>query len=192
MLDSLFKKWWIILIQAILLLILSFYIFNHPVAILTSLSLWFGLLVLGTGIIGIITWLSAEKEEKEGMSILWNIASTLFGVLMLSNLLATSKFITILFGLWMILTGFFILKLGWQIKQKNTLGWFMVLAGVFSIVSGIMMLFNIGVAAVGISTLLGCQVFATGVALLFLSFAKKAMVGKVKDKIEAFKSDYKM
>jgi uncharacterized membrane protein HdeD (DUF308 family) len=51
-----------------------------------------------------------------------------------------------------------------------------------------MIIFNIGTGAVGISTLLGLQVLISGIALMILSFAKKTLAGKVKDKIETLKS----
>jgi len=64
----------------------------------------------------------------------------------------------------------------------------MVIAGVLSAVAAVMMVFNVGTGAVGISTLLGLQVLLTGLALVLLSFAKKLLAGRVKDKIESLKS----
>ena len=73
MLQLLFKKWWVVLLQGILLIILSIYIFQNPVAVLTGISFWFGLVVLATGLLGIIAWLAADKPEREGMSPFWSI-----------------------------------------------------------------------------------------------------------------------
>jgi len=64
----------------------------------------------------------------------------------------------------------------------------MVIAGVFSAVAAVMMVFNLGTGAIGISTLLGLQVLLTGLALVLLSFAKKVVAGKIKGKIESLKS----
>ena len=64
----------------------------------------------------------------------------------------------------------------------------MVIAGVLSAVAAVMMVFNIGSGAVGISTLLGLQVLLTGIALVLLSFTKKIVAGRVKDKIESLRS----
>jgi uncharacterized membrane protein HdeD (DUF308 family) len=58
------------------------------------------------------------------------------------------------------------------------------------VVAGIMMIFNVGLGAVGISTLLGIQVLLTGTALVLFSFAKKALMGKVRDKVDSFKSGF--
>jgi len=53
-----------------------------------------------------------------------------------------------------------------------------------------MMIFNVGTAAVGISTLFGLQVLLTGIVLVMLAFAKKVVTGRVKDKIESLKSGF--
>ena len=69
MVRLLFRKWWVILLQGILLVILSIYIFNYPAIVLAGISLWFGLLLLITGGVGIISWLSGDKQEREDREI---------------------------------------------------------------------------------------------------------------------------
>ena len=185
MLKLLFRKWWVVLLQGILLIILSVYIFQNPVAVLTGISFWFGLVVLATGLLGIIGWLAADKPEREGMSLFWSILTAAFGLLMLLHLLVTMKTLTVIFGLWMLLTGVLLVQSGWSLRS-----WIMVIAGVLSAVAAVMMVFNIGTGAVGISTLLGLQVLLTGIALVLLSFTKKIVGGRVKDKIESLKSGF--
>jgi len=66
MFQLLFKKWWVVLLQGILLIILSIYIFQNPVEVLTGISFWFGLVVLATGLLGIIGWLAADNQKEKG------------------------------------------------------------------------------------------------------------------------------
>jgi len=171
----------------ILLIILSIYIFNRPVAVLAGISIWFGLLVCVAGVLGIIAWFAADEAEKERMSVLWSIVSTLLGLLMLFNLLATMKVVTVIFGLWMLVTGVHLTKSGLALKDKHSFGWIVTVAGIFSVIAAIMVLFNIGTGAVGISILLGLQMLLTGVAMVLFSLAKKALVNRVKDKLTSFK-----
>lgn len=189
MMQLLFRKWWLILIQGILLIILSMYIFNNPVIVLAALSFWFGVLVISAGIIGIVTWFFADSVEKEEMSLLWSIFSVGFGIVLLMNLVVTMKTITMVFAFWMLITGFKLIQSGWLLKAKNPFGWLMIVAGLFSVIAAVMMFFNMGTGAIGVSTLLGLQVLFTGIALVLLSFAKKAVIGIVKEKIESLKSE---
>jgi uncharacterized membrane protein HdeD (DUF308 family) len=189
MIQLLFRKWWLILIQGILLIILSMYIFNNPVIVLAALSFWFGVLVISAGIIGIVTWFFADPIEKEEMSLLWSVFSVGFGIVLLMNLVVTMKTITMVFAFWMLITGFKLIQSGWLLKTKNSFGWLMILVGLFSVIASVMMFFNLGTGAIGVSTLLGLQVLFTGIALVLLSFAKKAVIGIVKEKIESLKSE---
>ena len=184
MLQQLFRKWWVVLLQGILLIILSIYIFNNPVEVLAGISFWFGLIVLAAGLLGIIGWFAAHKSEREDMSLLWSVLTAAFGLLMLLKLGVTMKTITIIFGIWFLVSGVLLLKNGWSFKDRNSLGWIMVIVGVLSVVAAVMMIFNIGAGAIGIGTLLGLQVLFTGIALVLLSLAKKAVVSNVKDKLD--------
>jgi uncharacterized membrane protein HdeD (DUF308 family) len=190
MLQLLFRKWWVVLLQGILLIILSIIIFNNPVPVLAGISLWFGLLVLAAGGLGIIGWLAASKPEREDMSFLWSILTAAFGLLMLFNLLVTMKTLTVIFGIWILVTGLHLVQNGWQFKNKNSLGWLMIIIGAIAVVVAIMMIFNIGTGAVAVSTLLGLSVLLTGIALVLLSFAKKMLKGKLEQKIESLKSGF--
>ena len=190
MLQLLFRKWWVVLLQGILLIILSIYIFQNPIEVLAGISFWFGLVVLATGLLGIIAWLAADKPERESMSLFWSILTAAFGLLMLLHLFATMKILTVIFGLWMLLTGVLLAQSGWSLKRENSFGWAMVVAGVLSAVAAVMMIFNVGTAAVGISTLFGLQVLLTGIVLVLLAFAKKVVTGRVKGKIESLKSGF--
>jgi len=188
MLKTIVKKWWMILIQGILLIILGIYAMRHPGEMLLGISFWIGLLICVTGIAGIIGYFAADKDEKENLSIGWSIASAIIGFLMLGNILATMKTVTIIFGLWMLATGLLLTKLGWDIKNRHSFGWILLVSGVLSIIAGVMMLFDMGTAAVGISTLLGLQAIVAGLGFIILSLAKKNMVGRVEDKVEQFRA----
>jgi len=183
MLQQLFKKWWVLLLQGILLIILSIFIFNNPVEVLAGISLWFGLIVLAAGLLGIIGWFAADKSEREDMSLLWSVLTAAFGLLMLVKLGVTMKTITIIFGLWVLVSGILLLKNGWSLKDENSLGWIMVIVGVLAVVAAVMMIFNIGAGAIAIGTLLGLSVLLTGIALVLLSLAKKSIAGRIKDKL---------
>ncbi len=182
-LQVLFRKWWVIALHGMLLVILSIYIFQNPAEVLAGLSFWLGVLVLATGVLGIVAWVAAEKSERSGMSLVWSIATAAFGLLMLVKVAATMKTITVIFGLWMLATGLQLAHSGWSLRSKSTLGWVTLGAGVLSAAAATMMIFDVGAGAVGVSTLFGMQVMLTGIALVLLSVAKKVLAGKVKAKL---------
>lgn len=183
-----FKKWWVLLIQGIIMLILGIYILNNPVEMLAGISLWIGILILFTGILGIFGWIFAGKEHRDTGALIWSLLSVVFGLIILGNLLAAMKAVTVIFGIWILATGFSLLSSGWKVKKENSMGWFLVIVGILSLIAGIMMITNIGSGAAGVATILGFQVILSGIALIILSFAKKMIVSKVEKKIDDLKS----
>jgi len=184
----LFRKWWVILLQGILLIILSIYIFNNPAMVLAGLSLWFGLILLLAGLLGIISWFAVSKGEREDMSLLWSAITLMFGLIVVSNLIVAMKILTVFIGLWILLTGIWLLKNGWALKSNNPGGWVMVIVGILSVMVAGMMIFDIGTGAIAIATLLGLQVLLMGISLVLLSLAKRVLGDKLRDKIEAFRT----
>src|SRR5678815_171132 len=96
------RPWWVAMIQGIALIILSIYVLNNPLNALKGISVWIGVLIFFTGIVGIISWLFADRGEREYTSLLWSLLTIVFGILMLTNLFASTRIIKILFGLWMV------------------------------------------------------------------------------------------
>ena len=103
-------------------------------------------------------------------------------------MLVAMKAVTIIFGLWVLLTGFNLSANGWSLKKESGMGWFLLIVGILGIVAGLMMIMNMGSGAAGIATILGLTVILTGIALILLSFAKKAIAGKVREKIGDLKA----
>ena len=52
--QTLFRKWWVILIQGILLIGLSMYVFSHPGITLAAIALWLSVLILISGVAGLL------------------------------------------------------------------------------------------------------------------------------------------
>jgi len=183
MLKLLFRRWWVLLIQGILLIILAIFIFNNPLNVLAGLSIWVGILVLFAGIAGIFAWFSAEKEERESGSLLWSIVTILFGIVLLANLLATMKALTILFGVWLLIGGIHLIRSGLALrKETSSSGLLIIVTGILAVIVALATIFKIGTGAVTISVLLGLQVLLIGIALVIFSIAKKTIAEKIKDR----------
>src|SRR5690349_11134140 len=105
MLRLLKRKWWVTLIQGILLLIFSFYIFGNPIVVLHTISIWIGVAVLLSGAIGLVAWLMDSKGDKDTMSLIWSLVTAIAGMLMLANTFSMMKAVSVVFGSWMLLAG---------------------------------------------------------------------------------------
>jgi hypothetical protein len=94
--------------------------FSKSVAVLTGISFWFGLVVLATGLWGLLPgWLLINQKRRD---VAFEHPDRCFGLLML-HLFATMKILTVIFGLWMLETGLSLTQSGWSLKGKNSFGW---------------------------------------------------------------------
>lgn len=175
------RKWWVILLQGILLMLLGIYVFNQPVATLISLAFWMSLLILGAGVAGIIGWLMAAKEQKDNADFVWSIASALFGMVLLAKIEFAMKLLTSLLGIWMVITGFWLAQQGWAHRKAGWYGWAAFVAGILSIVAGVVVMFDLAAGAVVVSTLVGLQFLIGGFGLVVLALIKRMIVSKAKE-----------
>ena len=172
------RPWWVAMIQGIALIIMSIYVLNNPLNALKGISVWIGILIFFTGIVGIISWLFADRDARELGSLVWSLITIVLGVLMLMHLFATTRMIKILFGLWMVFLGLHFIESGLIFKKHQPFRWTTVIAGLICIFAAVVLIFNLGTGA-GASLFIGVQMLLGGVALIIISFARKEMANNL-------------
>ena len=166
------------MIQGIALIIMSIYVLNNPLNALKGISVWIGVLIFFTGIVGIISWLFADRDAREIGSLVWSLITFVLGILMLMHLFATTRMITILFGLWMVFLGLHFIESGLIFKKHQPFRRTTVIAGLICIFAAVVLIFNLGTGA-GASLFIGVQMLLGGIALIIISFARKEMANNL-------------
>ena len=172
------RPWWVAMIQGIALIIMSIYVLNNPINALKGISVWIGVLIFFTGIVGVISWLFADRDAREIGSLVWSLITFVLGILMLMHLFATTRMITILFGLWMVFLGLHFIESGLIFKKHQPFRWTTVIAGLICIFAAVVLIFNLGTGA-GASLFIGVQMLLGGIALIIISFARKEMANNL-------------
>jgi uncharacterized membrane protein HdeD (DUF308 family) len=188
MLATFLKKWWVIMIQGILMIILAIMVMNNPISTLAGISLTVATLVLLIGVLGVIWWLSAPKDERETSTLIWSLVTAVIGILMTAKLGITMFTVTVLFGIMLLANGYHLVKNGWSNREPGAQAWLVIVIGILSLVCGLMSIFNIGLGAITISVLLGYQFLLAGIALIALAFLKKRLVKNVRSAVENIKT----
>jgi uncharacterized membrane protein HdeD (DUF308 family) len=172
------RKWWVTMIQGIVLIILSIYVFNNPLNALKGISVWMGILILFTGLVGIISWMSADRDKKEYSSLLWSFLTIVFGIIMLLHLFTTTRIVEILFGLWMVFLALHFIEQGIVFMKHQSLRWVTVIAGVLCLLPAVVLIFNLG-TGVGANLFIGVQLLLGGIALIIISFGRKEAANRI-------------
>ncbi|HEX5152977.1 MAG TPA: DUF308 domain-containing protein [Parafilimonas sp.] len=178
----LFRKWWVILIQGILLIVLSIYVFSHPGIALASLALWLSILILIGGFAGLLGWWLTSTDARETSSLLWSIGSIVLGLVLLVKTGFTMQLLATLVGIWMIVTGGWLMQQGWSQRRNGFVFWVIFIPGLFSLITGLMAIFNKATGATAVSIIVGIQLLLAGIALVVLAFVKRKIVSMVNDK----------
>jgi uncharacterized membrane protein HdeD (DUF308 family) len=187
-LSLLFRNWWVILMQGILMIVLSIIIFNNPDTVLASIAFWLGLMVTIAGIVGIIAWLANAKEDRDFLSLLGSLGILIIGILMVSKMVVTMKAITLVFGLLVAIIGLVLVIGSWDGKNKWSLWWVVALLGASAFIIGIKSILDVNSGAENISTLIGVSVLLSGIGLVCMALLKKIMTKVVEKKATAFRS----
>jgi len=180
--QTLFRKWWLILVQGVLLIMLSIYVFGHPGIALASLALWLSILILISGIAGLLRWWFTSPDAREILSLLWSVGSIVVGLVLLIKTYFTMQLLAILVGTWMIVTGGWLMQQGWTQRRNSFVAWVIFIPGLISLITGIMAVFNVATGATAVSIMVGIQLFLAGIAMVVLAFVKRKIVNTVKDK----------
>ncbi len=186
--NTLLMKWWLILLQGILLIVLSFYVFNHPGATLVGLAFWISIMIIITGIAGTVNWFLIDKTERSTGDLLWGVGTLLLGLLLFARIGIAMTLITTLLGIWMIVTGIWLVRHGSKMASEALSKWMMIITGVLSVIAGIMVIFNLGAGAVALSTIIGLQLLLAGIALIVLALVKRKYSTAVKSKLQDLKA----
>jgi uncharacterized membrane protein HdeD (DUF308 family) len=160
---ELMKYWWVILIKGIILVLLSFYVFQHPVGTLVALALYIGIATLLTGFLLIFASLSGPKEENWGWRLAGGIIDVIFGIILLSSPMITASVLPIILGFWVIFTGTMMFVGSFSAKKEGDSSWWMsLIGGLLAIFIGFVITNNFFSGAVAITFWIGLAFFIAG------------------------------
>jgi hypothetical protein len=179
-LKALFKNWWVILLQGIFMIALSIIIFNNPGAVLTAVALWLGVVVIITGLIGVIAWVSTKSSERENMYLVGSIAIIVIGILMVTRVVATIKAITVVFGLMVAVVGLFLIGAGWQARRQWSSWWLVLLFGIVILFMGLKGLYDMYSGMQQVSNFTGIAVLVGGIGLIMLALVKRGLMKAIR------------
>ena len=166
--------WWIVLLRGILAVIIGIMFFSNPGATILVIMMFLGAYWFIDGIFTLIASFHGKKEHKHwGWGIFVSILSILAGIAVFSQPIAatlfTTTFLAYLMGFLILASGISSVATG--IKLRKTSGeWMMFLGGVFTILLGLLLLFNPIFSAAFFVSLLGFFAIIGGVSLIVVSF----------------------
>ena len=172
MFDILTRKWWIVALRGILAILFGIVALVFPGTTMLTLAFVFGAYVFMDGVFAI-----ASAFGHGGREAVWYVLEGILGIAVgIATLLypgLTAQALVFLFGLWAVLTGIFEVVAGFELPISKD--YLLVLAGVASIIFGVLVFVNPGTGALAIVGLIGIYALVFGGTLLVLGLRLRGL-----------------
>jgi len=172
---SLTDYWWLVVLRGIIALIFGLALIAYPGKTATVVIALIGLYLLIEGIIVSISALfSIKKNDHWWVLLLRGILTLLVGVAIFSWPQATVAVLFFLFALWLLIMGIFFVVTAIIVRKETEMEWFLVAAGVVSLLMGVLLINNPYASFTIIAILTGIYAIVSGILITSFGFKLKS------------------
>jgi uncharacterized membrane protein HdeD (DUF308 family) len=161
------KKWWVLLLRGILLLIIGILSFTNPLVWITFAGAY--MLIDGIGML----W-AGFGPQPTGQSrwplLLVGILGIVAGLIVLINPVLGGLSLVWVIGAWAIITGILEIVSAIALRQEIDNEWWLILTGVLAIIFGLLVFQNPLAGAFAIQTIFGAFAVVAGIFSIALAF----------------------
>lgn len=170
-------SWWALLLRGIAAIAFGVLAFIWPGITLAVLVFLWGAYALVDGAFAIAAGIKAHGEKNRWwVLLLEGILGVIAGVLAFVIPGITALVLLLLIAAWAIVTGVFEIAAAIQMRKYIKGEWLLILAGIASIVFGVLLFINPGAGALAVVWFIGAYAIVFGVILIALSFRLHGML----------------
>ena len=167
MLAALAAKWWVFLVQGVLMIILAILAFTQPGTLITFIGIY-------ALIEGVLKLFSGIGDQPDGQSrwpaLIIGAISILVGLWILANRLLAVEALAYLIAAWSIAVGVLLIVWAIRLRQEMSDEWLMIVFGVLSIVFGLLVFNNVIAGVLSLVWIFAIYMVAGGIMAIILSF----------------------
>ena len=179
--EVLADSWWAVGLRGLLGIAFGLICLLVPSAAILALILLFSAYMLVDGVLAIVSGIKAARNgERWGLLILEGVVDIAAGVIALLWPAITAVAFVILIAVWAIISGALMLTAAFALKVDHG-RWWLALAGIASLIFGIVLLIAPVVGAVVLTWWLGAYAIVFGIFLLVLAFQ---LHGKMEEQVK--------
>lgn len=170
------QNWWAAVIRGVVAIIFGILAIIHPGFTFVILVLLFGAYALVDGIFAIISAIQQHAEHgRLWGTLLEGIAGIVLGLLTFFFTFAAAAAAVFVIGAWAIVTGILELVAAVRLRQVIEGEFWLGLAGVASIIFGIVIFLNPAAGMAAIGTIIGVYALIFGIILIALGLRLRSM-----------------
>ena len=173
-------NWWLLALRGLVAVLFGVLAFMWPGATLITLVWLFGAFALVNGILSLVLAAKTPKGyPKVGSLIFGGLLGILAGLLAFVMPGITALGLLILIAAWAIVTGIMELVAAVRLRKIINNEWLLVLAGIASVVFGVILLFQPAAGALALIWLIGAWALLSGILLMILAFRMRNWKGLI-------------
>jgi uncharacterized membrane protein HdeD (DUF308 family) len=170
MLQTLAKNWWMVLLRGIAAIVFGVLAFAWPGLTLLTLVIIYGAYALVDGVIALIAAFSGgAKPAPTWWLIVAGIAGIAAGIATFVWPGITALVLIVFIGVWSIVHGIFEIVGAIKLRKEIDNEWWLILAGVLSVIFGVLVLAMPGAGALALVWVIGAYAIVFGILLVGLS-----------------------
>ena len=175
--NILFNKWWLMLLQGILLILLSYFLFSQPTNLIAASATITGFIALVTGSIAVIGYFLAGKHEKSRVELFSGLFSCIAGLFFLSGTSLAHELITWFFAAYMTLNLLIAMNNSWQLNDTIKWWWVSLILLLYTLLVLYLLFTGSTLLGISVNVFAGVQFFMNGILIVVLAF----VVHKIQD-----------
>ena len=172
------KNWWLITLRGLIFFFIGLYILRFPISGMLGLIVYGSALLFISGIVFIAFALTTRNFHKNWVwQLLEGLLDIIVAFILLSNIGLTAVTLPYLFAFFGVLTGIFWIMESISFKQNGYQYWAVaLLAGLFSIIVGILIFYRPILASLTIVEIIGIMFIVQGLFLMLFSFVVRKKI----------------
>jgi uncharacterized membrane protein HdeD (DUF308 family) len=168
--DLLARNWWVVLLRGIAGIIFGILTFFSPGISLAALVLVFGAYSFADGVLAITSAIRGRENDRWWVLLLEGLAGVAAGVITIFWPAITALALLYVIAAWALVTGGLEIAAAIRLRKVITGEWLLVLAGIASVVFGILLALFPGPGALAVVLWIGAYALVSGALLLALAF----------------------
>ena len=170
MIHELARNWGWIALRGALAVVFGVVALLEPASAFAAIVLLFGAYAFADGVFALIALFRGAGKDRFWVLVLEAVVGIGIGILTIARPAATALALLWYVGIWAVLTGIFELVAAIRLRKEITGEFWLGLAGLLSIIFGVLLFVTPGPAALALAVWIGAYAIVFGVTLLLLAF----------------------
>lgn len=169
--ENIVRNWWSFVLRGVLGVILGLVAFAYPGATIGALVILYGAFAMADGLLALSSLLFGRTGEQPWWSLLLEgIVGVAAGIVAFSLPLATALVLVYVVAAWSIIKGIFMVASAIRLRREIDGEWALGLAGVLSVVFGVLVMLSPVAGATAIAWILGFYLVSFGILAIVTGY----------------------